>query len=169
MRAVIFDYLGREPASLRAMLREALVIFFVCSAFALAFNAARAEGLTLVQKTEYRIFVPCPDSTGEVDTLPPTFLRDAGTDVLVVDARAPEAFARVKAPRALNVPYDYLDPVPQKTVEDIASLRVSRVVVYGDGEDPDSGEQLARELSGRGIKNVGFIEGGAPALFEARP
>jgi hypothetical protein len=37
-------------------------------------------------------------------------------------------------------------------------------MVFGDGQDPDSGEQLARELAGRGIRNVRFVQGGAPAL-----
>ena len=38
------------------------------------------------------------------------------------------------------------------------------MVVYGDGGDPDSGEQWAALLSGAGIKNVVFVKGGAPAL-----
>ncbi len=42
------------------------------------------------------------------------------------------------------------------------------MVVYGDGGDPDSGEQLARELAGKGIRNVGFVRGGAPAILAAR-
>jgi hypothetical protein len=38
------------------------------------------------------------------------------------------------------------------------------VVVYGDGGAPDTGELLAREISGHGIKHVFFVEGGAPEL-----
>jgi hypothetical protein len=41
------------------------------------------------------------------------------------------------------------------------------VVVFGDGGDPDSGEQLARELAGAGIRNVVFVAGGAPRLQAA--
>jgi hypothetical protein len=39
------------------------------------------------------------------------------------------------------------------------------VIVYGDGGRPDSGEYLGKEISGRGIKNVYFIRGGAPAVL----
>ena len=71
----------------------------------------------------------------------------------------------------MNVPYDYLDPTPPQVLRElaraIARSRARRVVVYGDGDRPDSGEQLAREISGHGIRNVCFIVGGAPALQEA--
>ncbi len=60
------------------------------------------------------------------------------------------------------MPDDHL----QELAELIASSRATRVVVYGDGGRPDSGEHLGKEISGRGIKNVGFVEGGAPALLE---
>jgi hypothetical protein len=40
-------------------------------------------------------------------------------------------------------------------------------VVFGDGGNPDSGEQLAREIAGKGIRNVRFVEGGAPLLEKA--
>lgn len=70
----------------------------------------------------------------------------------------------------MNVPYDYLDPTPGSVIEElarrIARSKAQRVYVYGDGEDPDSGEQLAREISGKGVRNVFFVRGGAPALQE---
>jgi hypothetical protein len=47
----------------------------------------------------------------------------------------------------------------------IAASGASRVVVYGDGGRPDSGEHLGREISGRGIKNVFFVRGGAAAVL----
>jgi hypothetical protein len=69
------------------------------------------------------------------------------------------------------VPFDYLDPTPEKTIQDlarrIASSGAKRVVVYGDGDEPDTGEQLGKEISGKGIKNVFFVKGGAPALRKA--
>ena len=72
------------------------------------------------------------------------------------------------------MPYDWLDPIPgadmQRLARAIAASRATRVVVYGDGERPDSGEHLGREISGRGIKNVSFVRGGAPALLgEGKP
>ena len=38
------------------------------------------------------------------------------------------------------------------------------MVVYGDGLEPDSGEELAKEIAGKGIRNVSFVQGGVKAL-----
>ncbi len=71
----------------------------------------------------------------------------------------------------MNVPYDYLDPTPDETINEmarrIASSGARRVVVIGDGQKPDSGKWLGKEISGKGIKNVFFVEGGAKALRAA--
>ena len=84
-----------------------------------------------------------------------------------------EALAGPRLPGAINVPFDWLDPIPDarlaELVRAIAASRATRVVVYGDDERPDSGEHLGREISGRGIKNVSFVRGGAPALQHEGP
>ena len=85
----------------------------------------------------------------------------------VVDARSAEAFARWHLTRAMNVPFDYLEATPPDIIRRIASSGAREVIVYGDGEDPDSGEQLARELSAKGLRNVHFVAGGAPAIEAA--
>ena len=38
------------------------------------------------------------------------------------------------------------------------------VAFHGEVSDPDSGEQLASAISAKGVRNVFFVEGGAPAL-----
>ena len=87
---------------------------------------------------------------------------------MVVDARPAAEAAAWRFGQALNVPYDYLDPTPDEVLGEvaraIAASRARHLAVYGDGESPDSGEQLAREISASGIKNVLFVRGGAPAL-----
>ena len=89
-------------------------------------------------------------------------------DSFVVDARSKQEFDAWHVRRAINISYDYLDPTPKETLkglaETIARSRAKRVVVYGDGDTPDTGEQLAKEVSGHGIKHVFFVEGGAPEL-----
>ena len=49
----------------------------------------------------------------------------------------------------------------------LVRTRARKVVVYGDGENPDSGQQLANVISGKGVKNVFYVKGGAPALRAA--
>jgi predicted sulfurtransferase len=89
-------------------------------------------------------------------------------DTFVIDARSKEEFEAWRLRRAIHISYDYLDPTPKEVLEDLAETiarsRARRVVVYGDGDTPDTGEQLAKEVSGHGIKHVFFVKGGAPEL-----
>jgi hypothetical protein len=86
---------------------------------------------------------------------------------LLVDARPAAEHAAWHPDRAVHLAFDYLAPAPKAEVSKIAASGATRVVVVGDGGDPDSGEQLARELAGAGIRNVFFVQGGAKALAEA--
>lgn len=135
---------------------------------ALAVNAFRPAGLPLVAPEPYEVLVPCPEPGGPVATVEPSDPTLRGPRVFLVDARDPGAYGRGHVPGAVNVPYDWLDPIPETALRElarrIAASGATRVVVYGDGGRPDSGEHLGREISGRGIRNVGYVRGGAPAL-----
>ena len=150
-------------------LAEAAAVTATATVAALIFNAARFDGLPLIARTPYQILVPCPEPGGQVQPLPADSPELIGVRTFLVDARPADEFDSRHLPEAIHLPYDWLDPVPdlclQELAEAIAASGATRVVVYGDGGRPDSGEHLGREISGRGIKNVFFIEGGAPALF----
>ena len=156
------------PGHLRSLV-EAVVVTLASAAVGLVFNAVRPDGLPLVATTPYQILVPCPEPGGPVQAVVPdaATLQAAGT--FLVDARSPEEYAANHLAGAVNIHYDWLDPVPEEQLlalaEEIAASGAVRVVVYGDGGRPDSGEHLGREISGRGIKSVHFVEGGAPALL----
>jgi hypothetical protein len=149
-------------------LREAAAVALAASALALAVNAARPGGLRLVARSPYEVLVPCPEPGGPVTALEPGEAAPGSARTFVIDARDSAAFAAGHVPGAINVPYDWLDPIPETTLHElarsIAASRAARVVVYGDGGRPDSGEHLGREISGRGIRNVAFVRGGAGAL-----
>lgn len=154
-----------------SVLVEAVAVAAMALFVALVFNAVRPDGgLALIARTPYQVLVPCPEPGGPVDPLPPNDPELTAPRTFLVDARPADDFARHHLPGAVHLPFDWLDPVPddrlQNLVEAIAGSRATRVVVYGDGDRPDSGEHLGREISGRGIKNVFFVSGGAPALFE---
>lgn len=148
---------------------EAALVAGASAALALAVNTVRRDGLPLVASTPYEVLVPCPEPGGEVTAVEPHEEVLSSPRTLVVDARSPGEYAAAHLPGAINVPYDWLDPLPecelQALARSIAASRATRVVVYGDGGRPDSGEHLGREISGRGIKNVAFVRGGAPALL----
>lgn len=157
-------YFSAEP-SFGTTILEALIVTVASALMALAVNGIRENGIPLVQKTEYQILVPCPETTGEVDTLSPSVLDEPMDRVLLLDARQKNEFEKGHLPGAKSIPYDYLEPLTDCALREVASSGARRVVVYGDGEDPDSGEQLAKELSGKGIRNVGFIAGGAQTVL----
>ncbi len=67
-------------------------------------------------------------------------------------------------PSARPVPFDFLDPVSDEALAELVASNAARVVVFGDGLTPDSGQEMARELAGRGMVNVHFVEGGWEAV-----
>jgi len=148
--------------------RDALLATSVSAIVALLVNLVHSEPLDYFADQDYEILVPCPEPVGEVSSLQvqdPLLLAE---ESYIVDARPASQYQRWHFRYAVNVTYDYLEPTPervlQKIAQEIAKSRVNRVVVYGDGDTPDTGEQLAKELSGKGIKNVFFVVGGAPAI-----
>jgi hypothetical protein len=161
-----------QPAiggSARVVLRDALLVTVGCAIVAISINQFwHPRGIELVARKRYRTLVPCPEPGGEVGALRPRALRDRTRRSFVVDARQRAAFDRWHWPGAVNIPYDYLDPTPEEVLARlagrIADSGAQRVVVYGDGDDPDTGEQLGKEISLSGIRHVFFVTGGVPAL-----
>ena len=156
-------------AELSHTLRQALAILGLAAILALLVNMVRPNGLRLVADKPYETLVPCPESGGPVTALTASEAMADASGTMFVDARDVAAFATRHHPAAVSVPYDYLDPTPPEALRalarDLSKSGVHRVVVYGDGGSADSGEQLAKEISASGIKNVAFVRGGAPALF----
>ena len=147
--------------------RDALLVVLICTGLALLFNVTRRGGLPLIAEEAYEILVPCPEPVGEVDGMAPDDGRLTDPATLLIDARSGAAFHAWQAPGARHVAFDYLDPTPQEEIRQIASSGARQVAVYGDGEHPDSGHQLAREIAGQGIRNIYYVRGGAPALRAA--
>jgi hypothetical protein len=153
--------------SLRVAARDAGLVLLGCAVVGGTFNVLRPHGIPFLQKTAYQILVPCPEGSGEAPAVAATDAAVWERRTLLVDARAAADHQRWHPSGAMHLAFDYLEPAPKPEVHRIASSGAARVVVFGDGGDPDSGEQLARELAGAGIRNVFFVQGGAKALEEA--
>jgi rhodanese-related sulfurtransferase len=164
------DLVHRPMArTLLIAVRDAAIVVALCAAAGIGTNAARRDGIPLIQKEEYQILVPCPELTGEVGLLEPDDARLKERGTLIIDARSVTQFDAWHLPDARSLPYDYLEPVAEKAVKELVASRASLIAVYGDGADPDSGHELAKELVAKGIRNVFQIKGGAPALGAERP
>ena len=167
---------AREPrmsepgfaAEMRSTFKRALAITVVSSCIGLVANLVHPEAIPFIASKDYETLVPCPVPGGPVEPVEASDPVVTAGDSLLVDARPSEAFRTWSMKGAFNVPYDYLDPTPEHVLQEIArriaASRAARVIVFGDGENPDTGEQLAKEISARGIKNVMFVKGGAPVL-----
>ena len=153
-------------SGLGVALRDALLITAVAGAVGLLVNLFHPEKIPYIAEEEYETLVPCPEPGGEVTLLEANDPLVRAKDSFVVDARRKTEHQDWKLGEAMNIPYDYLEPRPEE--RRVLETRARKVVVYGDGENPDSGEQLANAISGKGVKNVFFVRGGAPALRRGR-
>jgi rhodanese-related sulfurtransferase len=153
--------------SVRRVILEAVVIGVLLSAVGLIFNFVRAEGIPLVAEREYEILVPCPEPIKETDPVEPSEALQPQEGTLVIDARFPEDFEEWHVPAARNIEFDYLEPVDVEIVKELIHTGARMVIVYGDGDDPDSGREMSRELAGTGLKNVFYVQGGVSALRKA--
>ncbi len=158
-----------SPLPQTALVLGALLLLSACPADTKTENGAEEQpadvGTVAAPDSEpCTVADPCEEAAAAVEGLAPDDPRIQSA--LVIDARSSSSFESWRLPRSRNVTYDFLEPTPITVAQEIASAGEPLVAVYGDGDDPDSGEALARELAGYGVENVFFIEGGAPALRE---
>ncbi len=159
--------------TLFSIIRDAFIITAIAILVAGSVNLIREDALEWIASKPYDIFVPCPETLGKVETISPQheFITDGRS--FLIDARSQDDFNAWHPNEALNLVYDYLDPVPEDVMqymsENIIQSGKARVIIYGDGDGlkGSSGYELGRELSGRGVKNIYVIEGGFQALKEA--
>jgi hypothetical protein len=145
-------------------------VIVASSGVALAFNGLRPIGMPLLAPEPYQILIPCPEPGGPVVALAVSDPAVISSASYLVDSRSEAEYQQWHLAAAVHVPFDWLDPLPEarlgQLARDIAASGATKVVVYGDGGRPDSGEFLGREISGRGIRHVHYVEGGAPALLQ---
>ncbi len=158
--------------TLKKSLAEAGFITAGVMIFAVLINLLHPNRIPYVAEAEYETMVPCPVQEGHVTAMDATGDMLKQKDILFVDARDEPEFEKWHYPGALRLTYDYLDPIPESELKQmarrIAQERATRVIVYGDGADPDTGKLLGIDISASGINNVGYIRGGASALRAAK-
>lgn len=158
--------------SVRKLLGEAAAIVLIGGLLGAASNIVRGNArIKWVEDKPYDVLVPCSEPVGDAQVIQPDSPRVIDTATLLIDTRSQSEFGQWHAAGAVNVPFDWLGPPVQDDIKRVAQMvtrsKAKQVVVCGDGDDPDSGREWARLLAGGGIRNVYFVQGGAPALKDA--
>ncbi len=146
------------------IIRNSVIITIVVSVLAIIINFIHPNRIPLVAKQPYEIYVPCPDTTGEVKEIDTKEFFSLSGESAVIDARIREEFEKWHFGGAVNIPYDFLAPVCPLKIKEIIAMKKKYVIVYGDGEEPDSGKELAKEIAGKGVRNVYYLRGGIKNL-----
>ena len=137
---------------------QIVVVIAFSSALGFLVNGVRKDGLPLVMPfpPEYR----CPDQRGEGRAMPvKEALRQQGREgTAVVDARSKESYEKGHIKGAINLPYSFLDAVPEEAIEALKKERV--IIVYCNSESPERSKLMAGELSEAGLENVSYLAGG---------
>ncbi len=151
--------------------KEAVIAAAIFAVIAFTVNAIRSDGLPLIASEPYDIFVPCPEVLGDVLMIEPTDSRITDGTAFVVDAREESDFQEWHLKDAVNIPFDYLDPIDpaeiKKISRNIVSTNKAMLVVYGDGDGGlgSTGYEQGRQLAGSGMfTNVYVVKGGVDAL-----
>lgn len=134
-----------------------------CVLVAVAFNAARPNGIPLVAPAPYDIYVPCPETETEAESASAVQLADES--VLYLDARPQTDFDRAHIKGAISFPYPLLGDPPADRVDQLKTRGVP-IVTYGGGGRDSSGEMMAALLSELGVPNVTHLDGGLESWRE---
>jgi hypothetical protein len=166
---------SRTREALKVLL-QAVAITGFSAALAIGTNLARADGIPLVTDIPYEIFAPCRDSEVKAEALGEGEIDLASSDdILYVDARPAEEFAKAHVKDAVNTPYS---PLFGAGAEDVAEVKAARqklgataIVVYGlyaepgsEGAPVDLAESLAEQLIEEGLTGVRHAPGGLAEL-----
>jgi rhodanese-related sulfurtransferase len=149
-----------QRSNLRTVI-DAAGILLLASTLAVLANGFRKDGIPLIARAPYDIYVPCPEQKkARVDSIGVDEVRANPDAYFLIDARAPEKYLKQHMGGSISAPYNFLYDVPDSVVSQAAHVKKKKIAVYGDGGDPDPGSLLALELAGKGIRNVCFIKGG---------
>jgi rhodanese-related sulfurtransferase len=148
----------------RIAVQIAAVLIFSAS-LAFISNAARDNRLPLVMPFPPSYQCPSSDKPGLPVDLHHAleFFGKPGT--VFVDARKRAAFQQGHIEGARHVPYSFVEPVSQETLDGLRGY--TSVIVYCNREDSEAGKLLAGELAQAGIKGVVYLEKGFAGWVKA--
>jgi rhodanese-related sulfurtransferase len=151
---------------MRNWLVQIIVILILSTGIALAINAARGGGVSVIgdwpsgTRDDAGPIIPPSAEPGDPQfiTLEDAVAKYQSPDIIFIDSRDPEDYEYGHIKRAINIPFDYIDDAWDAYID---SLDHSRgYVVYCSGGECETSLYLGRYLFGRGFKNLTVFYGG---------
>jgi rhodanese-related sulfurtransferase len=145
---------------------QILLILLISTVLALAINAARPGGLSLVGNWPSRT----ADGEGPIEppsaqpgdpafiTLDDAVARYQNPDIVFVDARSVDDYEYGRIARSINIPYDYMDEHWEEVLNSLD--RTKHYVVYCSGSECEVSLHLGRYMQDLGFENLEIFFGG---------
>ena len=132
---------------------------------AVAFLPAAGQAIYLRDKVSWQSSVPASESVSVSQA------RQWGSDVLWVDARPDEEFARDHVPGAMSLNEDRWDELFPEFIQKWSEAPGQKVVVYCSTQSCNLAEEVARRLRGSTqppMQNVFVLKGGWETWLKTR-
>jgi rhodanese-related sulfurtransferase len=133
---------------------EALIIAVAAAAVAFASNAARSDGIALIQDEKG----PAITGVVKIDLTKAKELFDAGKAIFI-DARDDQAYKTGHIRGARNLPYERYEELFVEVLGDLDEKK-DAVVIYCDGADCNASDILATQMRNDGYTTIYVFFGG---------
>ena len=161
-----------DPEGAQGFMREAykiafqaIVVIAISAGIAFFVNGAREVPLPIIMpfQPEYHCASGMEAGPGLTPEAALASFGKAGT--VFVDARPGEDYGKGHIQGAINLPYSFLEPLPEDAMNRLKTYRI--VVVYCNTREGQTSKLMAGEIYRSGIKDAFYLEGGLLAWTRA--
>ena len=128
-------------------------------------NGAREVSLPLIMPFQPEYHCSSGMEAGPVLTPEAALASFGKAGTVFVDARPGEDYEKGHIQGAVNIPYSFLEPLPEDAMNRLKTYRI--VVVYCNTREGQRSKLMAGEIYRSGIKDAFYLEGGLLAWTRA--
>ncbi|MBU1069486.1 hypothetical protein KJ975_07965 [Myxococcota bacterium] len=143
--------------------RDAGLLVVLAVVCALAFNALRPEGLSLLRYAPFDLLGPCPEIQDNVPKITADKLKPGDPNIVIVDVRLAWDFVSGHIPDAWFLPMYETAPPDEEVVSRLRALRPGTWIVLVGAAGTVTAERALTALSVQGLRGLFVLEGGLEA------
>ena len=144
---------------------QVVAVIAFSAVIAVIVNGAREVSLPLIMPFQPEYHCSSGMEAGPVLTPEAALASFGKAGAVFVDARAGEDYGKGHIQGAVNIPYSFLEPLPEDAMNRLKTYRI--VVVYCDTREGQRSKLMAGEIYRSGIKGAFYLEGGLLAWTRA--